>query len=302
MFEGSLVALITPFSEGQIDYPSLWRCLDHHLENGTQGLLIAGTTGEAPALNKAEYQQLLSEVCRYIAGRIPVIAGATSYNPIEALALAQAAEQTGVDALLCAAGYYNRPNQQGLYEHFRYVHDNTHLPIIIYNIPPRTIVDIQPDTMARLAQLDRVIGVKDACRDLARPMQERILIGDLFCYLSGDDCTAAAYNAMGGNGIISVIANLLPAHSRQLQDACRANDSTPATAIQRQLTPMIQALGLEPNPAGIKYACSLLGLCSAELRLPMVELQESSKAAIREALEQLTSPTPVSPCPPRLSA
>lgn len=297
MFEGSLVALITPFSEGEIDYPSLRRCLDHHLENGTQGLVIAGTTGEAPTLGKEEYRQLLTGVCRYVDGRIPVIAGATSYNPVEALALIRVAEESGVDALLCAAGYYNRPNQQGLYEHFRYLHDNSSLPIIIYNIPPRTIVDIQPETMARLAELERVIGVKDACRDLARPMQERVLIGDQFCYLSGDDCTAVAYNAMGGNGIISVIANPLPALSRRLQDACRTNDFATATAIQQQLTPMIQALGQEPNPAGIKYACSLLGLCSEEVRLPMVALQESSKTAIREALEQLTNPTPVSPYP-----
>lgn len=287
MFEGSLVALITPFTEGLIDYPSLRRCLDHHLENGTEGLVVAGTTGEAPTLSKEEYEQLLTEVCRHVDGRIPVIAGATSYNPVEALALIRIAEAAGAAALLCAAGYYNRPNQQGLYEHFRHLHDHSSLPILIYNIPPRTIVDIQPETMARLAQLERVIGVKDACRDLARPMQERVLIGDDFCYLSGDDCTAVAYNAMGGNGIISVIANLLPAQSRQLQDACRANDFARARTIQHQLTPMIQALGLEPNPAGIKYACSLLGLCSPECRLPMVELQASSRAAIRGALQQI---------------
>ncbi|GGC10981.1 4-hydroxy-tetrahydrodipicolinate synthase [Marinobacterium zhoushanense] len=287
MFEGSLVAMITPFSEGRIDYAGVKRCIDLHLEHGTEGLVIAGTTGEAPTLSKAEYQQLLTEVCRYVAGRIPVIAGASSYNPVEALALIRIAETTGVDALLCAAGYYNRPNQQGLYEHFRYLHDNSSLPLLIYNIPPRTIVDIQPETMARLAQLERVIGVKDACRDLARPMQERVLIGDDFCYLSGDDCTAVAYNAMGGHGIISVIANLLPAQSRQLQDACRANDFATATAIQHRLTPMIQALGLEPNPAGIKYACSLLGLCTPECRLPMVELQASSKEIIRQALQQI---------------
>lgn len=284
MFEGSLVAMITPFRDGQVDEDSVRPCVDFHVESGTEGLVIAGTTGEAPTLTKPEYAALLQAVCRHVGGRLPVIAGATSYNPREALELIDMAQAAGVDAVLSAAGYYNRPNQQGLYEHFRFLHDHSALPIMIYNIPPRTIVDVQPETMARLAQLERVIGVKDACRDLARPMQERALIGDDFCYLSGDDCTATAYNAMGGNGVISVIANVLPTKSRQLQDACRANDFARATDIQRELTPLIQALGLEPNPAGIKYACSLRGLCSEECRLPLVELAESSKAAIREAL------------------
>lgn len=289
MFEGSLVALITPLRDGQIDYPGLQRCLDLHLSSGTEGLVVAGTTGEAPTLSDDEYSTLIGAVCRYVDGRLPVIAGATSYDPVAALALIQRAEQAGADAVLCAAGYYNRPNQQGLYEHFHYLHERSRLPMLIYNIPPRTIVDIQPQTMAALARLERVVGVKDACRDLARPMQERALIGSGFCYLSGDDCTAPAYNAMGGNGIISVLANALPAHSRRLQDACRANDFARARAIQLELTPLIQALNLEPNPAGIKYACSLLGLCTAECRLPLVALQQTTQAAIRDALEPLSS-------------
>lgn len=287
MFEGSLVAMITPFQDGEIDYDSVRRCVDFHLESGTEGLVIAGTTGEAPTLSATEYAQLLQRVCQHVDRRLPVIAGATSYDPRQALALIETAQAAGADAVLCAAGYYNRPNQEGLYEHFRFLHDHSTLPILIYNIPPRTIVDIQPDTLARLAQLERVVGVKDACRDLARPMQERTLIGDNFCYLSGDDCTAPAYNAMGGNGVISVIANLLPAKTRALQDACRANDYARATALQLELTPMIQALGQEPNPAGIKYACSLIGLCSEACRLPLVPLSESSKTAIREALQAL---------------
>ncbi|KAF0807795.1 dihydrodipicolinate synthase [Alcanivorax xiamenensis] len=285
MFEGSLVALITPFQDYRIDVPALRRCLDLHLTGGTEGLVIAGTTGEAPTLSKQEYGQLLEEVCRYVAGRLPVIAGATSYDPIAALQWVNIARECGADAALCATGFYNRPNQEGLYHHFRYLHDNSDLPLLIYNIPPRTIVDIQPETMARLAVLERVIGVKDACRDLARPAQERALIGDDFIWLSGDDCTSAAYNAMGGQGVISVIANILPRASRQLQDACRDNDFATATRLQQALTPLIQALSLAPNPAGVKYACSLLELCTEECRPPMMALDEPGRQAIRAALE-----------------
>ena len=224
MFNGSLVAMITPFRHGEIDYQSVHRCLDLHLQAATQGLVIAGTTGEAPTLSRHEYRKLLNVVCAYVKGRIPVIAGATSYNPVEAVEMIHCAESAGVDAVLCAAGYYNRPGQQGLYQHFHYLHEHSSLPIIVYNIPPRTIVDIHPETMAELAQLDRIIGVKDVSQDLARPMKERLLINKPFAWLSGDDFTAPAYNAMGGSGVISVIANAFPVLNRTLQDACAAND------------------------------------------------------------------------------
>lgn len=284
MFEGSLVALITPFHNGALDIDALHRCVDAHLTGGTQGLVVAGTTGEAPVLDKEEYRCLLNTVSQHVAGRLPVIAGATSCNPKEALALAHLAEESGADALMCAAGYYNRPDQDGLFEHFRYLHDHTRLPLLIYNVPPRTIVDIVPATMVRLAQLERVVGVKDACRDMTRPMLERLQIPQPFCWLSGDDCTAVAYNAMGGNGVISVLANMLPAMSRQLQDACRCNDFVAARQVQQALMPLIQALALAPSPAGIKYACSLAGLCTEECRAPMVSLAQEVRACIGSAL------------------
>lgn len=284
MFDGSLVALVTPFRNGALDIEALHRCVDLHLSGGTQGLVVAGTTGEAPVLAENEYETLLTSVCQQVRGRLPVIAGATSYNPKEAVELARLAEKCGADGVLCAAGYYNRPDQNGLYAHFRYVHDNSRLPLLIYNIPPRTIVDILPATMSRLADLERVVGVKDACGDLARPMQERIRITRSFSYLSGDDCTAVAYNAMGGNGVISVLANVLPSASRELQDACRHNDFARARELQQALTPLILALSMAPNPSSIKYACSLLGLCTEECRAPMVPLPSAARDAIEVAM------------------
>ncbi|WP_428242013.1 4-hydroxy-tetrahydrodipicolinate synthase [Gynuella sp.] len=287
MFTGSLVAMITPFQNGEIDYPAVHRCLDLHLQHRTQGLVIAGTTGEAPTLSKYEYRKLLHVVCAYVKGRIPVIAGATSYNPVEAAGLIGIAEAAGADAVLCAAGYYNRPNQDGLYRHFHYLHEHSSLPIIIYNIPARTIVDVQPETMARLAELERVVGVKDATGQMLRPLAERNLIDRPFAWLSGDDFSAPAYNAVGGMGVISVVANVLPALGRSQQDACAANDFHRAGEIQQQLLPLMQALMSEPSPAGVKYACSLLDLCTEECRLPIMPLSSASKTAITAAMETL---------------
>ncbi|KGD64765.1 dihydrodipicolinate synthase [Alcanivorax nanhaiticus] len=283
-FSGSLVALVTPFNGDAVDTEALERCVDYQLAGGTQGVVVAGTTGEAPVLSKGEYAALVAAVCEQVAGKVPVIAGATSYDPREAVELAALAKQHGADGLLCAAGYYNRPDQEGLYGHLRYLHDHSELPILLYNIPPRTIVDISPDTLARLSELERVVGVKDACRDLARPMEERMRITRCFSFLSGDDCTAVAYNAMGGNGVISVIANVLPQLSRQLQDACRDNDYAAGREFQAAVTPLIEALSLAPNPSAIKYACSLLDLCQPECRLPMVPLSDAAKASIRTAM------------------
>ncbi|MED5389846.1 MAG: 4-hydroxy-tetrahydrodipicolinate synthase [Pseudomonadota bacterium] len=284
MFEGSLVALITPFRHGELDWEGVQRCVDAHLAGGTQALVVAGTTGEAPVLHKSEYRQLLEAVCQQVAGRLPVIAGASSCNPVEALTLAALAQESGVDGLMCAAGYYNRPDQEGLYQHFRFLHDRTRLPLLIYNVPPRTVVDVVPDTLARLAQLERVVGVKDASADLMRPMLEWQQIRRPFSWLSGDDGTAVAYNAMGGNGVISVLANVLPAMSRQLQDACRLNDFATARRYQRTLLPLIQALALSPSPAGIKYACSLAGLCTEECRAPMMPVTAPVRERIATAL------------------
>ncbi len=287
MFRGSFAALITTFSNGQIDETALRRLINWHIEQGTHGLVPMGTTGESPTVTHEEHKQVVHIVVEETAGRIPVIAGAGSNNPVEALEQAQYAEQVGADAVLCVAGYYNRPSQEGLYQHFKFLHDQTNLPIIIYNIPPRAIVDISPETMARLAELPRIVGVKDATKDLARVSLERQLINKEFSYLSGEDMTAPAYNAQGGNGCISVVANVAPALFAQMQTASLKGDFQTALALHEKLVPLEEAMGLEPSPAGVKYAASLLGLCSDEVRLPILTPGSKMREAIRAALQSL---------------
>lgn len=287
MFQGSYPALITPFTANGIDEDGLRRLVNWLIEQGSHGIVAVGTTGESATLSFEEHKRVVEIVVAETQGRIPIMAGAGSNNPEEAIVFAQHAEKIGADALLCVAGYYNRPSQEGLYQHFKKVHDATTLPITIYNIPPRTVVDISPDTMARLAELPRVVGVKDASGDLSRVLQEKQRIAKAFSFLSGDDIAAVAYNANGGQGCISVTANVAPALCAQLQQACLQNDFASALAIQQRLLPLHEALFIEPNPAGAKYAASLLGLCSDYCRLPMVPLSEETKKAIRQALEQL---------------
>lgn len=287
MFSGSYVALITPFREGRIDETALRSMVNWHIDQGTHGLVPMGTTGEAPTVSQAEHEQVIRIVLEEAAGRIPVVGGAGSNNPVESVHYAQVAQALGADAVLCVAGYYNRPSQEGLYQHFHYLHENTTLPIIIYNIPPRAVVDIKADTMARIAQLPRVIGVKDATGDLTRVSQERQLIHKPFHYLSGDDMTALAYNAAGGHGCISVTANIAPALCAAFQTACLAGDYRRALVLHEKLVPLHQALFREPNPSGPKYAASLLGLCSEEVRLPLIPLSEPVKAEIRQCLQNL---------------
>ena len=287
MFSGSYVALITPFNNGMIDEHALRKLVNWQIEQGTQGLVPMGTTGEAPTVTEQEHKRVVQIVVEECAGRVPVIAGAGSNNPVEALQYAQAAEQYGADGILCVAGYYNRPSQQGLFEHFKYIHDRCNLPMLVYNIPPRTIVDIKPDTMARLATLPRIVGVKDATLDLSRISQERQLIDKDFCHFSGEDITALAYNAMGGSGCISVTANIAPRLCADMQQACVKGDYQKALQIHERLVPLHQALFLEPSPAGAKYALSLSGFCSDESRLPMVPLAESSRNAIEQCIKAL---------------
>ena len=288
MFKGSYVALVTPFHEGRLDEKSLRQLVNWHINQGTHGLVPMGTTGEAPTVTSAEHKRTIEIVVEETQKRIPVIAGAGSNNPIEALDYAQAAEACGADAILCVAGYYNRPSQLGLYEHFKYLHNNTSIPIIIYNIPPRAIVDIEPDTMAQLADLPRVVGVKDATMDLSRVSLEKQLIDKDFSFFSGEDITALAYNAMGGSGCISVAANIVPALFSQMQSACLAGDYQQALSLHEQLVPLYQALTQEPNPAGIKYAMSLAGLCRDEVRLPILPVSEQTKQDIKKALIKLS--------------
>lgn len=288
MFKGSIVALITPFSQGTVDYPALQKIVERQIQQGTDAIIPVGTTGESPTLTHDEHVNVIKCVVEQVNGRIPVIAGAGSNNPIEAIDLTQKAEEAGVDATLHVAGYYNRPNQQGLLAHFKAVHDATTKPIILYNIPPRTVVNILPETMAELAKLPRIAGVKDATGDLARPWIERQLIKkENFCWLSGEDATAVAYNVSGGQGCISVTANIAPALCAEMQQACLDGEWEKAVAIQDRLMPLHRAMFAEPSPAGAKYAASLLGLCEAECRLPVVELSDATKKQIETAMRDL---------------
>lgn len=287
MIHGSIVALITPFKDGQLDEQALCKMVEWHIEQGTHGIVPVGTTGESPTLSHDEHCRVIERVVKQAAGRVPVIAGAGSNNPIEAIEYSKVAEQAGADATLHVAGYYNRPNQEGLFQHFKMLHDHTQIPIILYNIPGRAIVDIQPATMARIAELPRVIGVKDATGDLSRPWSERQLIKKPFIWLSGEDATAVAYNIGGGVGCISVTANVAPKLVAQVQELTLAGQWEEARDLQDRLIPLHQAMFAEPSPAGAKYAASLLGLCSAECRIPVMPLSEATKTRIRSIMEQL---------------
>ena len=287
MFSGSYVALITPFRAGTIDEVALRNLVDFQIEQGTQGLIPVGTTGESCVLSNREHKRVVEIVVEQCGGRIPVIAGAGSNNPAEALEYAQYAEKVGADGVLCVAGYYNRPSQEGLYQHFKMIHDNTDIAMLIYNIPPRAVVDIEPATMARLAKLDKVVGVKDATADLNRINIEQSLITQEFSYFSGEDATALAYHALGGSGCISVTANVAPRLCAKLQQLCAQGNYEKARAVHRQLLPLHSALFIEPSPAGVKYAASLLGLCQAQVRLPIVAVSETTKKAIANALSNL---------------
>ena len=284
MFKGSIVALITPFHDGQVDEGALRKLVDWHVEQGTHGIVPCGTTGESPTLSHEEHRQVIEIVIDQNSGRLPIIAGAGSNNTAEAVALTLHAEAAGADAVLHVAGYYNRPNQEGLFQHFKALHDASDIPIIVYNIPPRAIVDILPDTMSRLAELPRIVGVKDATGDVARVSRERLLLGDSFCHLSGEDGTALAYNAQGGNGCISVTANIAPKMCAEFQELCLASKYEQALILHERLMPLHVALFLEPSPAGPKYAASKLGLCRAEARLPIVPLTEGTADKIDTAM------------------
>lgn len=284
MFKGSIVALITPFRDGQVDQEALRRMVDWHIEQGTNGIVPCGTTGESPTLSHEEHKQVVEIVVEQVAGRVPVIAGAGSNNTIEAVDFTRHAKEAGADATLHVAGYYNRPSQEGLYQHFKAISDAVDLPIIVYNIPPRAIVDILPETMVRIAALKNVVGVKDATADLSRPSKERMLIGKGWNMLSGEDGTALGYNAQGGHGCISVTANVAPKLCSEFQAACADKDFELALEYQDRLMPLHVALFSEPSPAPTKYAASLLGLCQADARLPVVPISEATQEKVQKAM------------------
>lgn len=288
LFHGSLVALITPFKDGKVDEKALERMIEWHIAQGTNAIVPTGTTGESPTLSDKEHTRVIELTVQIANHRIPVMAGAGSNNTIEAIHYSQEAEKAGADGLLHVAGYYNKPSQRGLYAHFKSVHDNSNLPIFVYNIPGRAVVNVLPETLAQLAELPRIAGVKDATGDLARPWIERTLIKrDDFTWLSGEDATQVSYNVAGGSGCISVTANIAPALVSKVQKLCEENKWQEARALQDQLMPLHQLMFKEPSPAGVKYAASLLGLCAEEARLPIVPLSEPYRQAIKAEMEKL---------------
>lgn len=287
MIKGSLVALVTPFRGDGLDEDALQNMVQWHIEQGTHGIVPVGTTGESATLTEQEHCRVIELVVKAADGRIPVVAGAGSNNTREAIFYNENAQDFGADATLHVAGYYNKPSQEGLFRHFEALSNVSKIPIIVYNIPPRATVDILPETMARIAALPNIVGVKDATADLTRPLCERMLIEGEFSFLSGEDGSAVAYNAAGGNGCISVAANIAPALCAEMQTACLDGDFKKAMNIQDRLMPLHLALFAEPNPAGAKYAASLLGHCDEFCRLPMVPLSSDSKAAIHGAMTGL---------------
>lgn len=285
MFQGSLPALVTPLTgEGKIDWPALERLVDWQIEQGSNGLVPVGTTGESPTLSHDEHRQVVEAVVRHAAGRVPVIAGAGSNNTHEAIDLAQHACEVGADGLLIVTPYYNKPTQAGLIAHFTAVHDATDRPIIIYNIPGRSVVDMTPETMGELAKLPRILGVKDATGKLERVSCQRITCGPDFLQLSGEDATAHGFNAQGGRGCISVTANVAPALCAQMQAACLAGDYAEALRLQDLLMPLHIAIFIEPGLVGAKYALSRLGMCEETVRLPLTPLTAGTRARIDAAM------------------
>jgi 4-hydroxy-tetrahydrodipicolinate synthase len=284
MFKGSFPALVTPFKDGELDLDTLKKLVDWHIAEGSHGLVPVGTTGESPTLSHAEHETVVAEVVKAAAGRIPVIAGAGSNNTRESMRLMQHALSVGANAALVVTPYYNKPTQAGLIAHFTALHDCCDLPIVIYNIPGRSAVDMTPDTMGQLAKLPRIVGVKDATGDLARVCAQRITCGKDFAQISGEDGTAHGFNAQGGQGVISVTANVAPKLVAQVQEATLAGDYATALEIQDRLMPLHRAIFTEPGLVGVKYAMSRLGLCSAEVRLPLTPLTEPTKALVDAGL------------------
>ena len=285
MFKGSIPALITPFRGGAVDETAFQNIVAWQIDSGSHGLVPCGTTGESPTLNHAEHKRVVELCVEAAAGRVPVIAGTGSNSTAEAIDLTQYAEKAGADGALVVVPYYNKPTQEGLYQHFKAIQDAVGIPILIYNIPGRTSINMTTDTMMRLAALPNIVGVKDATSDIARISAMRMLLGSGFCQLSGEDATVLAVLAHGGHGCISVTANAAPALMVEFLDAWFDGRPGDVLALQDKLMPLHTALFLETSPAPIKYAVSLLGKCSDEMRLPMVTLQEKTKKKIEVAME-----------------
>ena len=287
MFKGSNVALITPFKNNKLDEDNYIKLINFHLENGTNGLVPAGTTGESPTLSHDEHQKVIQLCVSETNNKVPVIAGTGSNSTEEAISLSKHAEKAGADGILIVTPYYNKPTQEGLYQHYKSINDNCGLPIIIYNIPSRSVVDMSVDTMARLFELKNIVGVKDATGDLNRVDQQKAKMGNEFIQLTGNDDNAFEFNKRGGVGSISVTANIAPKLCSEFQKFSKSNSDNEFKEAQRLdqiLQPLHNTLFIESNPSPVKYAAKLLGLCGDEVRLPLVRITKKSQEEVKKAL------------------
>jgi len=284
MFKGSLVALITPFKNGAVDEKGFQSFVDWQIGQGTKGVVPCGTTGESPTLSHDEHKRVVELCVEAAKGRVPVIAGTGSNSTAEAIELTQHAKAAGAAAALVVTPYYNKPSQEGLYQHYKAIHDAVDLPILIYNIPGRSVVDMSVPTMTRLAKLPRIVGCKDATNDLARPLKTREMMGDEFCMLSGEDATALAFLAQGGDGCISVTANVAPRACAEMHEAWQRGDGKTAMKINARLGPLHEALFCESSPAPVKYAVSLLEKSTPDVRLPLVSASPEAQSRVKSAM------------------
>ena len=284
MFRGSIVALITPMRQGAIDDIALSRLIEWHLSEGTHGIVPVGTTGESPTLSHDEHEHVIAQTIEIVAGRAPVIAGTGSNATDEAISLTLASQKAGADAALIVTPYYNKPTQDGLFAHYQAIHDATELPIIIYNVPGRTSVDIGVETVARLADLPRIVGIKDASADIVRPLATLAACGPEFCQLSGEDANIVGFLAHGGHGCISVTANVAPRMCSELHNAWQAGDAARALEIHARLYPLHDALFAETSPSPCKYAVHRLGHCEEDIRLPLVPIKEQTRMRVDAAM------------------
>ena len=286
MFFGSIPALITPFNKDQVDYDSFQKIIEWSIEQGSHGFVPCGTTGESPTLSHDEHKNVVDVCIKIVDKRVPVIAGTGSNNTIEAIEFTKHAEESGADGALIVTPYYNKPTQEGLYLHYKKIAESTNLPIIIYNIPGRSIVDMSIATMVELSKIKNIIGVKDATNDLFRPLLTRTKIKKDFCYLSGEDGTALAYLIQGGNGCISVTANIAPKLCSELHNHWKNKEIDKALQINLKLAKIHHALFIESSPGPVKYAAELLNLCSAETRLPLAPIKDSTKLIIKKCMSE----------------
>ena len=284
MFSGSLTALITPFRNGEVDEKAFQEFVDWQIQEGSNGVVPVGTTGESPTLSHVEHKRVVELCVEAAKGKVPVVAGAGSNSTAEAVDLASHAKGAGADAVLVVTPYYNKPTQEGLYLHYKTIAEAVDIPIVIYNIPGRSIVDMSLETMGRLAKLPNIVGVKDATNDLARPLATRVALGEKFCQLSGEDATIAAFLGQGGHGCISVTSNVAPRLCSELHRAWQAKDIDKFGEIRDRLMPLHAALFCESSPGPVKYAASLLGKSSPDTRLPMAPIAEASRGRVEEAM------------------